>query len=225
MTNEDSNQVLPENLALRLRRAKSWLGRAKQEANDPDAAFVFYWIAFDAIYGTYHNEGLGDDARALFDDFFRKVLPVDQENKIRDTIWNNFSDSVRLLLDNKYVYWRFWKHVFSGGRDYKNWRTTFEKDKDKGLITLANNNTKGALNIIFDRLYIVRNQIIHGAATWGTGRNREQVRDGAALMAMLVPIFIELMESNPNEINWDPPGYSLVDETGSILGSGKAIGS
>ena len=73
------------------------------------------------------------------------------------------------------------------------------------------------MNIIFDRLYVVRNQIIHGGATWGTGRNREQVRDGARIMALLVPVFVELIESNPKDINWDPPGYSLVGETGSIL--------
>ena len=200
-----------------MRRAKSWLERAKKEAHDPDAAFVFYWIAFDAIYGTNYSEGGDNTARELYNDFFRRVLSVDRDNRIRDTVWSNFSDSVRLLLDNKYVYWRFWQNVFSGGRDYKNWKTTFEEDKDRGLTTLANNNTKGALNIIFDRLYVVRNQIIHGGATWGAGRNREQVRDGARIMALLVPVFVELIESNPKDINWDPPGFSLVDETGSIL--------
>ena len=122
MTIKDSQDVLPENLALRLRRAKSWLERAEQEANDPDAAFVFYWIAFDAIYGVNQIEGDDNNARELFTDFFRRVLSADRDNRIRDTVWNDFSGSVRLLLDNKYVYWRFWKNVFSRGSDYKNWK-------------------------------------------------------------------------------------------------------
>ena len=217
MTVEPSQDALPENLTLRLRRAKSWLERAKKESNDPDAEFVFYWIAFDAIYGKSQSAGGDNDAREQFTDFFRRVLSADRDNKIRDTVWHNFSDSVRLLLDNKYVYWRFWRNVFSKGRDYENWKEDFEEDKRRGLTTLANNNTKGALNIIFDRLYVVRNQIIHGGATWGTGRNRDQVRDGARIMALLVPVFVEVIESNPEDIDWDPPGFSFVDETGSIL--------
>ena len=217
MTTDDSQDVLPENLALRLRRAKSWLERAKKEEGDPDAEFIFYWIAFDAIYGVNHSEGVDNNARGLFDDFFRKVLSADRDNRIRDTVWNDFSNSVRLLLENKYVYGRFWKNVYSRGRDHENWEETFEQDKRRGLRALAINNTKGALNIIFDRLYVARNQIMHGAATWGTGRNREQVRDGARIMASLVPTFVEVMESNPEGINWDPPGYTLEDESGSIL--------
>ena len=217
MTIENSRDVPPENLVLRLRRSKSWLERARQEADDPDAAFVFYWIAFDAIYGQSQSTGGDNDAREQFNDFFRRVLSVDHSNKIPDTVWNNFSDSVRLLLDNEFVYWRFWRNVFSRNRDYKNWKEDFEEDKRRGLRTLANNNTKGALNIIFDRLYVVRNQIIHGGATWRTGRNREQVRDGARIMALLVPIFVDVIESHPEDIDWDPPGYSFVDETGSIL--------
>ena len=217
MTIERSQDALPENLTLRLRRAKSWLERAKKESNDPDAEFVFYWIAFDAIYGKSQSTGGDNDAREQFNDFFRRVLSADRDNKIRDTVWHNFSDSVRLLLDNKYVYWRFWRNVFSKGRDYENWKEDFEEDKRRGLTTLANNNTKGALNIIFDRLYVVRNQIIHGGATWGTGRNRDQVRDGARTMAMLVPVFVEVIESNPEDIEWDPPVFSFADETGSIL--------
>ena len=217
MTIERPQDALPENLTLRLRRAKSWLERAKKESNDPDAEFVFYWIAFDAIYGKSQSTGGDNDAREQFNDFFRRVLSADRDNKIRDTVWHNFSDSVRLLLDNKYVYWRFWRNVFSKGRDYENWKEDFEEDKRRGLTTLANNNTKGALNIIFDRLYVVRNQIIHGGATWGTGRNRDQVRDGARTMAMLVPVFVEVIESNPEDIEWDPPVFSFADETGSIL--------
>ena len=150
----------------------------------------------------------------LFDDFFETILSIDPENRIGDAIWKNFSGSVRLLLDNHWVYMPFWKNLF--GMGYDDWQHTFESDKNRGLKTLADGNTRAALNIIFDRLYVVRNQIMHGGATWGTGRNREQVRDGARIMALLVPLFIELMEGSP-QIEWGPPDYRFADETGSIL--------
>ena len=214
MTTEDSHEVPSENLLLRLRRAKSWLERAKQEANDPDAAFVFYWIAVNAAYGRDQQQRFGSEERDLFDDYFKTVLSIDPEKRIGDAIWNNFSGSARLLLDNHWVYMPFWKNLF--GMCYDDWQLTFERDKRRGLKTLAEGNTRAALNIIFDRLYVVRNQIMHGGATWRTGRNRDQVRDGAAIMALLVPLFIELMERNP-QIEWGPPDYSFEDETGSIL--------
>ena len=42
-----------DDLNLRLRRALSWLGRAENEykGRDFDAAFIFYWVAFNAAYG------------------------------------------------------------------------------------------------------------------------------------------------------------------------------
>ena len=39
-----------DNLGLRVHRAISWIERAEQEADDADAAFVFYWIAFNSAY-------------------------------------------------------------------------------------------------------------------------------------------------------------------------------
>ena len=216
MTIEDSQDALPENLALRLRRAKSWLERAKKEEGDRDAEFIFYWIAFNSIYGKEESSGFRSKDRELYDDFFRTVLSIDPENRISEAVWKNLSDTTSRLLENQFVYRPFWKNVFSRGKDCKNWKSKFEEDERRGLSTLARGNTRGALNIIFDRLYVARNQIIHGGAAWEIGRNREQIRDGAAILALLVPRFIELMESNPH-IDWGPPDYRFVDETGSIL--------
>ncbi|TJV93347.1 MAG: hypothetical protein E5X52_31940 [Mesorhizobium sp.] len=40
----------PENFGLRVHRSISWIGRAEAEVNDPAAAFLFLWIAFNAAY-------------------------------------------------------------------------------------------------------------------------------------------------------------------------------
>ena len=211
---EDSHGVPSEDLALRMRRAKSWLERAKLEANDRDAAFIFYWIAFNAAYGRDQQRSREKDEHDLFDDFLETVVSVDSDKRIGKAIREKFTGSVKLLLDNQYVYWRFWQYVFGMGHD--NWKYNFDRDRRRGLRSLEGGNTRDALNIVFDRLYVVRNQIMHGGATWRKGRNRDQVRDGAAIMALLVPIFIELMEGNP-KADWGATDYRLVDETGSIL--------
>jgi len=39
-----------ETWSLRLHRAISWLKRSEQETNDPDARFIFQWVALNAAY-------------------------------------------------------------------------------------------------------------------------------------------------------------------------------
>jgi len=53
--------------------------------------------------------------------------------------------------------------------------------------------TATLLSIMLDRLYVLRNQLIHGGATWNGGTNRAQVKDGAAILGVLVPVIIGLM--------------------------------
>jgi hypothetical protein len=63
------------------------------------------------------------------------------------------------------------------------------------------------LGILFKRLYVLRNQIIHGGSTWKGKINRDQVNDGARLMQHIVPLFIDIMMKNPSE-DWGPLTYS-----------------
>ena len=44
------------------------------------------------------------------------------------------------------------------------------------------------LAIVLARLYTVRNQLIHGGATWQGSVNRDQIRDGTAILNDFVPI-------------------------------------
>ena len=52
----------PENLALRVHRALSWLNRAEQLAaeQDLDGQFIYLWIAFNAAYATEIDERYRD---------------------------------------------------------------------------------------------------------------------------------------------------------------------
>ena len=102
---------------------------------------------------------------------------------------------------------------------YNNWEDTFEYEKSAGRGAVLHGNTREVLNIIFDRLYVARNQVMHGGATWKLGRNREQIRDGVKILSALVPLFVGLMESNP-QIDWGPTNDSLrfrPPQTGSAL--------
>ena len=55
------------------------------------------------------------------------------------------------------------------------------------------------LSLVFDRLYVLRNLLVHGGATWNSRVNRDHVRDGAAILAFLMPVFVDVMMDNPDE--------------------------
>ena len=65
------------------------------------------------------------------------------------------------------------------------------------------------LAIILARLYTLRNQLMHGGATWRSSVNRDQIRDGTEILADLVPRVIHLLIVNPDE-DWGDPCYPVV---------------
>ena len=67
------------------------------------------------------------------------------------------------------------------------------------------------LTLLFNRLYILRNQLVHGGATWKGKVNRSQVQDGKRILGTLVPVFVEIMMDNPQE-DWGKPYYPVTDE-------------
>ena len=100
----------PPNLAMRAHRALSWLNRAEQLAEDRDGHFIFLWIAFNAAYATDLDEKYRTSERAVFRDFLQKLLSLDKRKSIEQLVWEQFSGSIRLLLDNRYIYHDFWNH-------------------------------------------------------------------------------------------------------------------
>jgi len=65
------------------------------------------------------------------------------------------------------------------------------------------------LAVVFDRLYVLRNQLVHVGATWGGSVNRQQVRDGANLLGRLLRAMVGLMLGHP-ELELGEIGYPVV---------------
>ncbi|MEE9446010.1 MAG: hypothetical protein V3V19_10145 [Cocleimonas sp.] len=42
-------------------------------------------------------------------------------------------------------------------------------------------------------MYVLRNQLIHGGATWQSELNREQVKDGTKMLEKLIPVVLSIM--------------------------------
>jgi len=200
----------PTNHALRVHRALSWLQRAELAAVDPDAAFIFYWIAFNAAYADERPDMTPTGERKCFEDYFDKLGALDKDDRVYKAIWTKFAGSIRQLLDNQYVFQPFWSY-HNQVPGHADWQERFASSKRRINKALAGKETKVILGCVFDRLYVLRNQLVHGGATWNSKVNRAQVKDGARILAFLVPLFIDIMMDNPS-VNWGAPYYPVVDE-------------
>ena len=200
-------------LGLRMRRAISWLERAEREKDDPDAAFIFYWISFNAAYAAdidfadpFSEPGISEHRR--FRDYFHKIVSLDQDGLISDAVLHRFHRSVRPLLLNKFVFQPFWD-FYNGKQRGDNWESRFAQYNKEVGAALNNADAITILINLFNRLYVLRNQLVHGGATWNSSVNRRQVRDGAEIMAFMVPAFINLTLEH-REVDWGPPYYPVV---------------
>ena len=199
----------PETMGLRAHRAISWIGRAENCGDDDDARFIFLWIAFNAAYADEREfQGVAPGERAAFIDYFGRLVALDQSRRIYRAVWERFSGPVRLLMDNHFIFNPFWQH-HNGIDGFADWEERFRTSARSFAHAFQAGDTARVLSFVFDRLYVLRNQLVHGGSTWNSGVNRAQVRDGAAILTFLMPVFVDLMMDNP-EKDWGKPFYPVV---------------
>ncbi|MFC2992973.1 hypothetical protein [Halomonas tibetensis] len=194
-----------EGIALRIHRALSWLNRAEL-CDDEDGRFIFLWIAFNAAYANDLGEMRMAESR-LLGEFLQRLSRLDGQDRLYGLAWRRYPSAIRLLLSNRYVFQPYWDHQngLSGSDD---WESRFASAKRAANTALANQDTGTVLSIVFQRLYTLRNQLIHGGATWNGAVNRDQLRDANGILGDVVPVIIEIMLDNAGE-HWGDACYPV----------------
>jgi hypothetical protein len=153
---------------LRIHRGLSWLKKAQQLDQELDLQFIALWVSFNAIYAQ--DLLISQDKQSLRQ-FLHLICQKDQEDKIYNILWEKYSQPIRVLLDNQYIYQGFW--------DYQNEKISLEAcktgltaEKQKVLNALGHKDSVDILMVLFNRLYTLRNQIVHGGATYHSSVNR-----------------------------------------------------
>ena len=187
-----------EDFAIRIHRSLSWLKRSETETNDIDAKFIFLWISFNANYSGLEGFSEKSYAQNIFNKFFEVLIENDKDRYIYDYIWKKFNTSIKSVLTNEYLLSSYWKFHKSNP---KLWIEIYEKEKKIVTKALSDSNSLSILNIMFDRLYVLRNQIFHGNATWNSKVNRKQLEQCTGLLSEIIPIFVIIMIENP-KVNW-----------------------
>lgn len=203
----DLRDDFPNSLNLRVHRALSWLNKAEQ-CEDGDSQFVFLWIGFNSAYSQVLESSKFSEVEQ-FQQFVLKLCNLDKEEHIHNLLWNEFPNSIRMLINNKYVFQPFWDY-HNGQLTEQEWLDSYNGAKRRANSALSQNDSPVLLSIVLARLYTLRNQLVHGGATWNSSANREQIRDGVKFLSKLLPALIDIMLSSPNEL-WGEAHYPVVD--------------
>ncbi len=211
---------IPRHILLRIHRSLRWLGRSEVEPRDKkdagfgdglDARFIFLWIAFNAVYADLKDAESDTVERWRHRKYFDELVKHDKDRRIYDALWEKFPGPIRQLMDNRYVFAPYW-HYRNGREEHSDWKEKMSGELKRFLREFGKEETSNVLRRVFDRLYVLRNQLIHGGATWNSSKNRSQVKDGTAILGFLVPIFIDIMIDNPDGDWGVQPHYPPIDE-------------
>lgn len=199
----------PEPIRLRIHRALSWLEQA-EKSDDLDTQFIFLWIAFNAVYAKDLSSSIKNVDKSLFIEFLYQICKYDQGQKIYNLIWTTYSGSIRVLLNNPYTFQPFWDYQ-NGLIDEQKWKSDFEKNKQNAFTALAEKDTAKILLALFKHLYTLRNQIVHGGATYNSSVNRPQIKDACQILLHLIPEFIQIILNHADQ-NWGKPFYPVIKD-------------
>ena len=189
-----------ESFLLRVRRAISWLDGAQQvekgagKNKNISAQFIFFWISFNALYekNLEFLDSKPEDIQhmRLIKEYFDDILATkDAKSRIKELLNNDLSQEIKLLTKNRFI-----RRQFRKGEKIKNPGPM--PDILPEIIRIRN--TKKALYNVFECLYILRNQLMHGHSTLGSKLNKKQVHAGIEIMQCFLPTFIDMENSDNN---------------------------
>ena len=185
---------MSEAIDIRLKRARSWLHKARLVASphDLDAKFIYLWIAFNALYGTPRYRLMGKPERSESDDFKLFLGKIEEvsycaiENGLRP-----LAAAIEKVMRSHFLDIECWKR----------WDHEGIRDRQERVSSARNVYAEGLnLDQLFLRIYTLRNQILHGAATDGGQRNRESLKCATPILYTAVKVFIALVDKHRTEL-------------------------
>jgi hypothetical protein len=199
---------------LRVHRALSWLNAADQ-SESLDTKFIFLWIAFNAAYAKKIQESTPSGVLDDVHEFITTLVSLDKDELLLERVFCDLTEQIMPLVQNKYASHHFWS-CRDGFLTEKEAEKKFVGSCSAVQRAMDNKDPEPIIRILFQRCYTVRNQIVHGGATWESKANRETVAQCVKIMSILLPVFIHLVLENPEE-EWGDPYYPLVADKKSWM--------
>ena len=112
------SRIRDDNLRIRLERAWSWIDLAQSHKNSAHARFIFYWIAFNAMYGLeppnpMNQEETAPDQMKDIRKFLKKLKRVitvcgEKERGLLYQHVRKMEGSLELLIKDSFLSRKYW---------------------------------------------------------------------------------------------------------------------
>jgi hypothetical protein len=194
----------PENpTPIRFHRACSWIAPVEQNAanEDHDLGLISLWIAFNSLYGQWDQQKREpkpdrESARKFID----RILELDHDEVVANAL-KEHKRLVMSLLEDEYLSGYFWQEPSAkrAGQSKKAMydARTWYMERRWALI----------LDRLLERVYLMRCQLVHGAATYGGKLNRTSLRRCVMMMQRLLPAFLLVWADHGADEDWGPMCY------------------
>lgn len=186
-----------QNWQVRVHRSLSWMKRATEFPDDlPDAKLLLFWIALNALYGRWDpirgSPAFDSESR---DRFVENLCGWSNE---RIGSYVRFRRSlIKKLLENFFLSNDFWRDPTAADS-----KSRGAADAKYLEINLRKNDYCCVLQQALDRVYVLRGQLAHGAATANSRLNRKALLQCLDLLAEVVPLAIEICIEHGTNHDW-----------------------
>ncbi|MEX2215959.1 MAG: hypothetical protein WD768_17740 [Phycisphaeraceae bacterium] len=191
---------------IRFHRVCSWLQRVEliEGDQDLDVALTCRWIAFNAMYGQWNEQAQepGPD-RECWRRFMDRILKLDSGQQIESVLIEH-KKLVIAIMDDNFLGSYFWRDPTK--------ERAFQTSKDRRQAASWYIERRWALILeaLLDRIYFMRCQLIHGAATFGSKLNRTSLRRCSTMLGLLLPATILVIINCGADEDWGPMCYPPV---------------
>lgn len=200
-------QVNGEATLIRFHRACSWLARVEEIASDQDADLVLVsqWIAFNSLYGQWDRakrEPCPD--RECWRSFVDRVLLLDGNDHVVGAL-REHKRLVMSLLEDDFLSTSYWRDPSARRNGHaKRMKSTAQSWYLAQRWTMI-------IDELLDRIYLMRCQLVHGAATYGGKLNRTSLRRCTLMLQHLMTTFLSVWIDHGADEDWGTMCYPPLD--------------
>lgn len=188
---------------LRIHRALSWSQGADTETRI-DEKLIKLWISFNALYGSGFTEF------SELNNFLGSVIAVDKDKMLK-TVLLEKSNMIKNFISIPELYDVFWKDEKETREERERKASVLvERNKAKYIEFIKSGEDADKLLFeLFDLIYLLRNQVFHGSATYESEENVDSKQKCIEILELFIPIIIEIMINNP-DANWHEVKYKPI---------------
>ncbi|MAG92502.1 MAG: hypothetical protein CMJ48_01950 [Planctomycetaceae bacterium] len=189
--------------SIRFHRACSWIDRAEKNTDreDHDVDLISLWIAFNSLYGQWDEERREPRPdRESWRAFVDSILQLDESGYVSEALVEH-KRLVMTLMEDEYLSSFFWQEPCAKRAGQS------RKAKHNAQSWYIEKRWVMVLDQLLDRIYLMRCQLVHGAATYGGKLNRTSLKRCVWMMQRLLPVFLMVWIDHGADEDWGPMCY------------------